>query len=232
MSTKVLMSPYPKATRHSKRSVWLCLGENPHVASGYAPANSCTADVFFDSCAMAAVSRQSRSSIVARTRHAVADLLNTSGKTQFFRYRQTPAQETRFPIDTVQRHRFWADLRRVCDEFPPLFCVFQQIFRCVAGTTVQSSCLFTATVEEQLFNNSLRVFRGLVFVHSAFSLSHPDVGVVYPDSLVTVHICCMAQATRSQTDLHWCFGDISICESFSRIAVATDIRDSEWEQDQ
>ena len=105
------------------------------------------------------------------------------------------------------------------DEFPPLFCVFQQFCRCVAGTTVQSSYLFTAAVEEQLFDNFLSVFRGLVFLHSAFSLSHPDVTVVY--NPLAVRLICIVD-----------FSHISICESFCRIAVATDIRDSEREQDQ
>ena len=55
----------------------------------------------------------------------------------------------------------------------------QLLVRATIGT-FQSSCLLTATVEEQLFDIFLyqSVFRGLVFLHSAFSLSHPDVSVV------------------------------------------------------
>ena len=95
-------------------------------------------------------------------------------------------------------HFFWCNLKlaqRKGEEFPPQICAFQQFFRCVAGATVQSSCLFTATVDEQLFDKFLSVFRGLVFLHSAFSSSHPI-------QHETEHICCLAQTTRSQTDLH------------------------------
>ena len=77
------------------------------------------------------------------------------------------------------------------DEIPPLFCVFQQFLRCVAGATVQSGYLFSAIVEEQLFDRFLfqlqSVFRGLVFLHGAFSLSHLDVNVVCTGT-VLLHI--------------------------------------------
>ena len=83
------------------------------------------------------------------------------------------------------------DARAACQEgvmsFHLCFVSLNKLFRCVAGTTVQSSCLFTATVEEQLFDNFLSVFRGLVFLHSAFSLSHPDVSVVCTGT-VLLHI--------------------------------------------
>ena len=61
-------------------------------------------------------------------------------------------------VDEVEQAVLKAAGGRYCwphssrEEFPPLFCVCQQFFRCVAGATVQSSSLFTATVEEQLFD--------------------------------------------------------------------------------
>ena len=69
------------------------------------------------------------------------------------------------------------------EEFPPLF---------IPHDPCQSGCLFIATVEEQLFDKFLfqlqSVFRGLVFLlHSAFSLSHPDVSVVCTGT-VLLHI--------------------------------------------
>ena len=88
------------------------------------------------------------------------------------------------------------------DEITPLFCVFQQFFRCVAGTTVQSGCLFTATIEEQLVDKFFSVFRGLVFLHSAFSLSHPDSFSVdtRPSTLVA-----WPQGQSHSDSLHCCF---------------------------
>ena len=73
-----------------------------------------------------------------------------------------------------------------------LCCVFQQFSRCVAGA---NGCLFTATVEEQLFDKFLSVFRGLMFLHSAVSSSHPDVSVADPDSF--------SVDTRSSTFVVW-----------------------------
>ena len=56
-------------------------------------------------------------------------------------------------------------------------------------------CLFTATVDEQLLDKFLSVFRGLMFLHSAFSMSHPDVSVGHPDSF--------GVDTRSSTFVGW-----------------------------
>ena len=93
----------------------------------------------------------------------------------------------------VQRHEDTS--QEGVKEFPLVFLPHSNI----GHDSFQSSCLFTATIEEPLFDKFLfpqqSVFRGLVFLNSAFSLFHPDSFTVDE----TVHICCMVQATRSKS---------------------------------
>ena len=92
---------------------------------------------------------------------------------------------------------------RKCEEFPPLF---------IPHDPFQSGCLFIATIEEKVrqilvsIAECLQRFgvssaQRILFVpsrcqcglHGHYSSAHSQWKVVYPDSQVTVHTCCVAQ---------------------------------------